>query len=540
MFTLLVVEDERWIRKGLCETIDWEAEGIRLAGEASDGEEALRLVERDPPDMVITDIVMPGMDGIAFLQSLRERKLGTKVIIMSGYSEFEYARVALKNGAFDYVLKPIHEQSILDVVRRCVQELRKEREAKAEMHTLARSAREAMFLARQRLFDMLLAREPYPAGWLEERMSALRIGLDPGRVRVFAVKIVDWGCKAATAKDQALLLYALCNMIEETGRRFGPLAAIPLTDPKSAGEADLAMFQSESSSTCGREPLIASELPWLMDKAGQMLGVRMSIGYSREGDFGRLPDLYEEALHSVSFWFYDGGGNVYSAESLASTLQSDSPYSGPAGWDIRFAAALKVGETKLLEPLIRELAQHIHDRKNSCLPLTVRRGLKLLFQNVNQKRNAAYHRHLSSQDVEVAPLEVPLCPLDAFQDVLLETLQRSQKSARPARSRKWIVERALQYIERNRDKAITLNDVAEHLYLNHSYFSKVFHEEMGETFSRYLVRSRIDKAKKLLKETPLKIYEIAAEVGYNDVRHFTKVFKEWEGLSPAQYREHGL
>jgi len=537
MFSLLIVEDERWIRKGLCATIDWEAEGVRLSGEASDGEEALRLVERQEPDIVITDIVMPGMDGIALLQQLRERKLDTKVIIMSGYSEFEYARSALKNGAFDYILKPFQEESILEVVRRCVAQLRLERERKAELHTLARSARESMLLARQRLFDLLLAREPYTAGRLEEQLLALGLELNPQRVRAYAVKITDWGRKAESPRDRALILYALGNMLEETGRRCGPLLAIPLAEQRSAGEAELAMLQSETGPEGGGEPAIVSELPRLADDAARMLGVRMSIGYSRrEAELGRLPELYEEALHGVSFWFYKGEG-VFAG---GPEPQPAPRYGGPAGWDARFASALKAGDARLQEQLVRELAAHVRDGMDSFPPLTVLRGLRLLFQNVNLKREAHASRHLSPADEQPVPLRLPLCPAPELENALLGQLPELRPDTRSPRSRKWIVERALQFLEHRLDEPVTLYDVAEHLYLNHSYFSKIFHEEMGETFSRFVVRLRVERAKKLLKETPLKIYEISAAVGYADVRHFTKVFKELEGLPPARFREHGV
>ncbi|WP_274653601.1 response regulator [Paenibacillus humicola] len=536
MFSLLIVEDERWIRKGLCGTIDWEAEGIRLMGEAADGEEALRMVELHAPDIIITDIVMPVMDGIALLQELRKQKLETKVIIMSGYSEFEYARDALKNGAFDYILKPFQEESILDVVRRCVRELKQERAKEAELHTLARSARESMLLARQRLFDMLLSREPYTAGRLEEQLRALRLDLDPRAIRAFAVKVTDWGRKAETARDRALILYALGNIMEETGRRFGPLLAIPLAERKSAGEADLALLQSESPPAGLAEPAIASRLPWLIAQAGQMLGIRIAIGYSeREADLAQLPELYEEALHGVSFWFYDGGGIAKGAPSQ----QAGAPYFGPAGWDTRFASALKAGDAKLQEQLVRELVAHVHAERERYLPLTVIRGLRLLFQNVNAKQNSHLCRRPSTEEQAVS-FRLPLCTLSGLEEALLAELRRQRPESRPQRSRKWIIERALQYMDQHRDEPVTLGDVAEHLYLNHSYFSKIFHEEMGETFSKYIVRSRIERAKQLLKETTLKIYEISAAVGYTDVRHFTKVFKELEGIPPVQFREHGL
>ncbi|SFI38222.1 Helix-turn-helix domain-containing protein [Paenibacillus sp. UNC496MF] len=540
MFSLLVVEDERWIRRGLCETIDWATEGIRVSGEASDGEEAMRFMERHSPDIVITDIVMPVMDGMTFLKTMREQKMSSEVIIMSGYSDFEYARTALKNGAFDYVLKPIHEQNMLGVVRRCVQELERKRKAETEMNRLARSARETLFLARQRLFEMLLTEAPYSPGWLPEQMKALQIELDPCRIRTFAVKIVDWGDKAKTDRDRALILYALCNMLEETGARFGPVVAFPIHNQKTAGEADVAMLHTERYPIGRQEPGIAADLPRLIGQAEAMLGVRIGIGYSGEASFGRLAGMFEEALHAAAYWFYEGGGSLRGAEPIAGAMQADLPYCGPAGWDSRFASALKMGDARLLEQLVRELAEHLREHRAKHLPLTIRRGLKLLFQNVNQKSDALHRRSNCGDGAAPVPLELPPCTADAIEDALLESLSCAMASERPVRSRKWIVERALQFIESNRDRMVTMNDVAAHLYLNHSYFSKIFHEEMGETFSRYVLRSRIAAAKRLLKETPLKIYEIAGQLGYTDIRHFTKMFKEFEGLTPAQYRDHGF
>lgn len=109
----------------------------------------------------------------------------------------------------------------------------------------------------------------------------------------------------------------------------------------------------------------------------------------------------------------------------------------------------------------------------------------------------------------------------------------------PSIAHKRTIETALRYIHDNYHLGISLHNVAEKIYMNPSYFSRVFHEEVGETLSRYLIRIRIAKAKELLEQTPLKVYEVADRVGYRDFRHFVKTFKEWEGMTPAQYRNYG-
>ena len=150
------MDDERWVRQGLVTTIDWLAEGIEVIGEMEDGEDALTFIQDQIPDIIITDIKMPRMDGLAFIEALKNANVPSKVIIISGYSEFSYAQKAMRFGAVDYVLKPIEETLILEVVRKCIEQIKREREDHDEFVQMSERVRESLPLARQRYVETLL------------------------------------------------------------------------------------------------------------------------------------------------------------------------------------------------------------------------------------------------------------------------------------------------------------------------------------------------------------------------------------------------
>ncbi len=550
MYTLLIVDDEKWVRQGLLLTIDWKSERIEVIGEAKDGDEALKQIEAQVPDIIITDIKMPGMDGLTLLETIRERKLKTKVIFISGYSDFDYARKALKCGAFDYILKPIQETELLDVIRNCVRELDEENKDYVHIEQMSGRIRESLPLARHRFLEKLLTAGPdYSLGDTDSKWEALGIQLDPERLRVLAVKIFDWGSKGDTAKDRSLVRYALGNIAEEVGTALGQTVACPLDNND---DADLAILHSPSLPSRSASPLSPPSRPldsefagqadeerftdeWtrLIDFADRYLDIRISVGTSRPTDRSNLPRSFEEALHACANAFYDGYGKVYPAKESKPASEPSGVYTGPNPfWETRLLHAMKLGDEKLAEQQVDELIEHLHDSRGKYSPLTIRRGLTALLRSLALKWETA--------NPNCQTFIVPCCTLPQLKRELLTSILRCVQSGKSPGGRKRIIELALNYVQEHYTEGITMNDVAERFYFNPSYFSKMFHEEMGETFSKYVVRLRMAKSKELLKNTTMRIYEIAEQVGYNDFRHFVKTFKEYEGMTPAQYRDLGM
>jgi YesN/AraC family two-component response regulator len=531
MYSLLIVDDERWVRQGLRSTIDWQAEGIEVLGEAEDGEEALKLIELQIPDIIITDIKMPRMDGLALIETVTNRKLPTKIVIISGYSDFSFAQKAMRCGASDYVLKPIEETQVLDVVRRCVIQIKCEREDHHHIVRISECMRESLPLARQRYLEILLTNKSASFHNWKTLWDSLDIRLDPNHLKVIGVKVYDWGSNTNDPKGQYLLRYALGNIAEEIGAVTGKTMTCPLEHHE---DADLVILQSpflqdDGGTERGMESLI--------EAARRYLGIQINIGISQIRVYENLPVSFQEAVHASAYAFYDGYGKVYEAARLEQpySLQVQE-YTGPSGWDTRFVHTVKLGKETVLSELIEELIAHVQINRRKYPPYQLRNGLTNLLYEIEKKLEPSY----SSEHSPINRLYVPFCTLSELKNELMTVVRQFQRIRNTIGNRKRVIKLALNYMEEHFTEAITMNRVAEQHYFNPSYFSKIFHEETGETYCKYLIRLRMEKAKNLLKDSSLKIYEVAEQVGYQDFRHFVKLFKAKEGITPAQYRDLGV
>ncbi|MBP1964518.1 YesN/AraC family two-component response regulator [Paenibacillus aceris] len=533
MYSLLIVDDERWVRQGLVSTIDWQAEGIEVLGDVEDGEEALKFIQSHIPDIIITDIKMPRMDGLTFIETLKNANLSSKIIIISGYSEFSYAQKAMRFGAVDYVLKPIEETLMLDVVRKCIEQIKREREDHHEFVQMSESIRESLPLARQRYLETLLTNESASNQYSRTVWDRLNIPLDPHHLKVIIVKVYDWGLHEQNPKEHYLLRHAIGNFAKETVKMIGKMITCPLHDHE---DADLALLISPLNEA----DHWSEQGTWetLITACWRHLGIGINIGMSHKSEITKLHASFQDAIQASAYAFYDGYGKVYAAEGKEKPpswpLQT---YSQPNGWMTRFIHAVKLGDDGALQALIDELFTHLQLHREKCSPLLLRKGLTSLFSEIEKKLWTSYS---SEPNANLKSFILPYFALPELKDVLRAIVLKFQIGDSTSGNRKRFIELAVKYMEEHYTEQLTMNRVAEHLFLNPSYFSKLFHEKMGETFSKYIIRLRVNKAKELLKDSTLKIYEVAEQVGYQDFRHFVKLFKEQEGMTPAQYRDRGV
>jgi two-component system response regulator YesN len=532
MYSLLIVDDERWVRQGLRFTIDWQAEGVEVLGEAEDGEEALKFIQTQTPDIIITDIKMPRMDGLALIETVKKHNLPSKIIIISGYSDFSSAQKAIRYGASDYVLKPIEETLVLEVVRKCIAQIKRENEEQQQIIQMSECIRDCLPLARQQYIETLLTTvSALNNDWIT-LWDRLDIQLNPNRLKVICVQVYDWGSKAVKSNEQYLLRYALANIAEEIGKSIGKTMICPLDLHE---DMDLVILHSpfhenDEGTECGMESLIRA--------CRRYLGIEINIGISRISEVTNLHASYQEAVNAGAYAFYDGYGKIYDAGRMEQpySLQVQE-YKGPNGWDTRFAHALKLSKDTVLAELIDELISHLQLCRSKYSPHQLHSGLTALFGEIEKKLESSH----SSEQASGKILSIPYCTLSELKGELLKVIREYQHAVQNTFGiRKRFIELAIRYMEEHYTEAITMISVAEHLYLNPSYFSKIFHEETGETFSKYVIRLRMEKTKNLLKDSTLKIYEVAQQVGYQDFRHFVKLFKDQEGITPTQYRDIGV
>lgn len=502
---IVIVEDETKIRMGLAGLIE-KLTGQAITGSAKNGAEGLELCRRFKPDWIITDVRMPEMSGIAMLAQLKQEGLMRKATILSGYAEFEYAKQAIALGVRDYLLKPITVEDVKKALKTIDEEIQREnavstpqpvrvlrnylQEEDAQAEAALRLAEQTCRFARN---EPILACLGYwdsaQANFYERFEERMRI-LSQVSIRESWLYFLH---------DRMIVVIAFGfspesrHAVEES---FSKKVLEPL-QPCGPSAWNIGFF-SGLSALKKAMAAIRSELCWCIP-----LGYYPAICHDCLDDRKTQPLLYPEKLEAQ-------------IKAAVCSFNGDAVQ-------------------KLLEQFFHILCKPLYspdDIINAHVRLVtaVLNGLKDLDERAYQQ--ILQQKLLSRVTTAVTPDELRL-----VLDDMLRLIFSAQEKKDDIRN--YTISRALAYIRRHYMEGITLERVAARLDITPEYLSTLFNREVGKNFTLFLKEFRISHAKRLLRGSDLKIYEIAANVGYNDPKYFYRVFKEVTGLSPGDFRENG-
>lgn len=549
MVKLFLVEDEIVMRDGIKRQINWEKEDIEFVGEASDGELAWPMILETKPDILLTDIKMPFMDGLELSALVRKELPDTAIIILSGYDEFVYAQQAVSLGVTDYLLKPLPPGKLLECIRRVQEKIEQERaqpENNAWSEELAREQKDA---EKNLLFRALVTNDRS----LKEILAmADHLGIHIS-ARYYSVILMT-----VRGKENAMPSEQLRT----------ELAAIPeqipgwiFFDRNENGFAMIGTANSEEEVSDTQKELIR-RLKECVEKDAEhtwFIGAGRTVG--RISDIGKA---YNSANKALSSRFITGMNRVVTADETDSVKRDlsglqVSPLPAEARVSEKDAAALDIDQVvtndnsrKMLEeylrtgtleeaePFLEGLFQSIgEDNLNSYLLLTylsmdmyftMVRFLKDMGRQVNEidKKcgdiNSLLKGRITAEQVR-SYLTSYLKEVIALRDH--NTEKRYGK----------ILRQAVSYIDTHFDQEdISLNRVAQTVGMSPNHFSSIFSQEMGTTFIEYLIGKRMERAKELLRTTQLRSSEVAYRVGYRDPHYFSSTFKKIQGMTPREYR----
>ncbi|WP_409341978.1 response regulator [Paenibacillus sp. MBLB4367] len=506
--TVLVVDDELLLRDEL-RRFPWEAHGMELIGEAENGEEALQLCRASSPDIVITDITMPVMDGIALFRSLKAELPYTQVILLTCHSDFTYAREAVRLGAIEYLVKVTMDDE--DLARA----LFKAREAIGRDRSLRQNERDNVrWELSERLMPLMLdsadVRDEESA--FASAMSAFRLSAPVG---------VSMLRTAARGSSGLFVRREIRQTLLKLEHPVLPFHWVPVED-----NAYLLLVRENSLSASAFRTLLESiiaELYGTLNRHTPFLGDTMRI-YAVIGDTACTAGQFAASLKNVfperAECFYDGESRVFYGKGRQ-----------PA---------------RLTETVADELAEALRKCRMNEAPLyeTVRTALTegalkhtvspddLKTLSMNWLIGWCRELGILKNRRELQPVEdaATLQELIAVLAHEAESIGRGKK-----RMRKEIAD-AKSYIDEHLEQPVTLTLVADHVGLSPHYLSRLFREEMEMTLSDFVTKQRMEKAVHLLKTTSLKVYEVANAVGIPSYRYFTAVFKEWVGVAPKDAR----
>ena len=514
MYKLLLVDDNQFVLDGFREKINLGDLGIELSAVAANGEEALCLAGAVQPDIIVTDIKMPRMDGMALLEAVAKSGRSVKTVILSGYSDFEYARRAISLNAVEYLLKPILKTDIEACLARIVQELKNRDEEARRKSRQEDQLRQSSGIVKSHLITGLL--EGKAETLCDDRLAAVCPALFAGPVAAVVVERDRVAAGAEGMEPMALLLGAVecalpgCAGVVLGERRTALL--LPAGPTRAAALAALRRVYAEACRLAAGPVSVAAGEP-----AERPDGIHRS---------------YLQAVEAMGYRLIWGGGAVL-------------PH-----WEVV-----------------------CHGGKSARFDQSLKKALDIAAQGKREATMAALdefyggiatHRDCRPADVTGASNRLALCSLailrgeggslceSALWEQLntLETLEdvrgwikgvfERAHSAADERSRfSHIVNRVIDVVDRDYAKDLLLKDIADELFISTNYLTTLFRKETGVTFKKYMTGVRVRKAMELLRDPQYKVYQIAGLIGYESEEHFSRVFKETTGLTPREYKNGG-
>ncbi|MBQ9662987.1 MAG: response regulator [Oscillospiraceae bacterium] len=523
---VFITEDESIVREGLRDMIPWEQYGFTFAGEASDGEIALPLVRKIKPDILITDIKMPFMDGLAFSRLVMKELPNTKIIIISGYDDFSYAQQAIELHVDQYLLKPISKSSMIQALEQTKRRIEEEQDQREYLHRFMRESQGYEQYARRLFFEKLVSgamRVPE----IYEQAAALEIELDAEQYNVVLLNLQS---------EERTTGYS-----EQITRLHDAIIQELLRCP------DFLVFRCSILTHAIVIKGSAGQLEGLMQRCintiwddcqGAAFPLRWYAAVGKPTTrLSGLPQSYAEASHALAFRHFMPHQHVLTADLVLrenENAQSFDAVENGAADPMLIREIIRHGLESEIDDFVSE---YFGNLGTACESMMFRHYLIL-----SARINAVAAIQELGIEKELLTMRLPSPEPDAAGDLrgyLTEVLRTaiSLRDEENQRQSSGIVENALQVIDQNyADENISLNSVAKAINVSSNYLSAIFSQRTGTSFVEYLTQKRMARARQLLRQSGKRTGEIAAEVGYKDPRYFSFVFKKTQGVTPREYR----
>jgi two-component system, response regulator YesN len=529
MYKAILVEDEIIIRENVRDNFPWQEHGLVLAGEAADGESALQIIEDVRPQVVITDIKMPFLNGLELSRIVRQQMPWVKIIIMTGHDEFELAQQALKIGVSDYLLKPIGLSDLSASLKAVVARIREEEQ---ELENIERLQTETEinknYLKNDALRDLLagalsLSKVYELAGMLDIQLKAAW----------YAAVLLRLNLPEQFAGDSYAELIKAVSLINAFTEQSVLIVRQSLKEQVlivKGGE------QKALENSCYR---IGSAVKAEVEAKTQ---VRLSIYIG--GVKKRLQELslsYEEAMHTASLSYLFGANRIVGLEDIKVV----NPYHGKLiPFERReLSKFLRTGAEEEVEGFVESHRSRFAAFPRDIFHLMLIR-FNLYYEIGNFLEELGFYGDNPEYHNTVAKLMVD-CSEEHSQEQVTEQARRAiafaigQRELRKAQKYDVIIEKAKAYIQEHySESTLQLPDAAAHVGISSGHLSTIFSQESGVSYTDYVTRVRIEKAKEMLRTTEMSSAEIAFTVGYNDPHYFYNIFKKVAGVTSSTYR-HG-
>lgn len=530
LYTIMVVDDEEEIRLGIIKKIPWEEYGFKVVGDAENGQEALEKAEKLRPDIVMTDIKMPFMDGLELGRELTKKIPESKIIIFSGSDDFEYAQKAIKINVIEYVLKPINSNELIEILKRLKVKLDKEYNDKINLESLHNHYLESLPILREQFLASVIEGRQNKTGFISE---CDKLGVDL-KSKHLAISIIEAeneedNCSNLENREEHIINISIKKLLEEEMNKYcktiafiyyGKVIGVLLFDKKEHIKRLIEGLTNFSS---------------LYKK---ILGIKVSIGVGNIVNSPyELNRSYIEAQDAVNYKFLFGTGKVIYIEDVEPDKYVELKFTEQD--ERKLLDTIKVAEESAIKELISKLFKKTEEvvldlDKYKIYLLEINIAMIKLIQSYNLDISDIYGEGFNPYSIveDFNSLE------EAKKWVIDKAIKINLNIGKERKnSSKLLVEKAKDYINNNfADYDLSVEKLCDYLHVSPTYFSTIFKRETEMNFVNYLTSVRLEEALRLLKTTDDKTYIIASKVGYQEANYFSYVFKRKYGIAPSRYR----
>lgn len=535
LYRIILVDDEEEVRKSIIKKIDWKSAGFQVVGDAENGQEALEKIEVLEPDVVLTDIRMPYMDGLTLSERIRQKYPSIKLVIFSGFDDFDYAKQAIKLNVIEYILKPVNVEEMTAILKKIKKTLDEEIEQRRNITILRENYRKSLPIIREQFLNDLIRRR-IPEDEAKEKLTDYMIPIIDAKKWVAAAVEVEYGqiCREGAPsfhQEKELIPISVCQMMKELLEK--DWRVVFFTDPMEMKLVLIAAIDQDRTQT-GFITIMGN----VCKEVRRVLEIPVTVGIGR--GCTRLTDMplsYQSAVEALGYKAIVGTGNTI----YINDVEPMSP--GKLIWESQdeaeLLAAVKFGPQERLIQAVENSLQclneaKVHASQIQIYMIRIINSMVRLMQQYDMDLSEVFGMEGGYQEGIGKVLKQ-----EVFGEWLMKTALRLNQvlSRERESSTQQIIEEAARYIQENYpDPELSVEKICRHLHMSPAYFSTIFKKETGQAYTAYLTEIRLKKAVELLTMTKEKTYVIASKVGYQEQNYFSYVFKKRFGVSPTKFR----
>ncbi|OPJ63376.1 response regulator transcription factor [Clostridium oryzae] len=522
MLKAIIIDDETVTRKGLIKHIPWSKLNIELAGEASDGKEGLEIVKRVKPNIVVSDVRMPGMNGIEMAREIKKTQPDCRIIFLSAYADKEYLKAAIDISAVSYVEKPVNLIEISEAIKKASQMCLEDENRKADKDSIDTVIYDNIPFIKQNLIEKLTLSSEISSEEVNRNLDYLKIQFNDKDKFIVMVLEVKNRTEDNLEKDE---YEKILNTVEKYIKDIKNI-----TTYKDNNIVSIINYRDDSIKN-----LLLGICDFINTKVDKNLKLFCAVGQSEIG-LKNINKSFTAAQKTLSKVFYYGYGTTVFYKENRKDIELPSDEEIQTRMSKHLSEENKDEAVKLIKKTCRELKKYDIDDVNYIKCIFFRLCVKI-FREANRR---GIYDSKTNYDVDehIWEIMLNLNTIDEIESYMLEKINKSFEEIEEIRSSSRTIFEIKKFIDKNyKDENISTKTLADVVYLTPSYLSALFKKEVGKTISDYIVEVRIEKSKEYLKDNRLKLLEVALNVGYSDPNYYTKVFKKITGITPSQYRE---